>query len=86
MLEYPIRLKKDGRTVLATSPDFPELTTFGEDVEDALMHALDALEEAIAARREHKEHVPTPSARDMYHVTLPAQKARKVLLYKDKAG
>ena len=29
MLSYPIKLEDDDPTVLATSPDFPELTTFG---------------------------------------------------------
>lgn len=81
MFEYSIRLKKDGDTLLATSPDFPELTTFGEDVDDALMHAFDALEEAIAARMAGRENIPEPSKRGMYHVTLPPQTARKILLY-----
>ena len=45
MLCYPIRLQKDEDTYLATSRDFPELTTFGEDKQDALLHAIDALEE-----------------------------------------
>ncbi len=82
MLEYPIKLTKDDNdTVLATSPDFPELVTFGDDVEDALMHAFDALEEAIAARMAYKEDIPEPSKRGKYRVTLPSQVALKVLLY-----
>ena len=44
-MDYPIRLNRDGDTYLATSKDFPELTTFGEDREDALQHVVDALEE-----------------------------------------
>ena len=32
MLTYPILLENDDGTVLVTSPDFPELTTFGDDL------------------------------------------------------
>ena len=42
MLAYPIILEDDDRTVLATSPDFPELTTFGEDRDEAISRAADA--------------------------------------------
>ena len=82
MLEYRIKLTKDDNdTVLATSPDFPELITFGDDDSDALLHAIDALEEAIAARMAHKEDIPEPSPRGRYRVALPSQVALKVLLY-----
>ena len=82
MLEYPIKLTKDDNdTVLATSPDFPELTTFGDDNDDALLHAVDALEEAIAARMAHHMGIPEPSKRGKYRVPLPTQTAIKVLLY-----
>ena len=36
MLAYPIVLEQDDGAVLATSPDFPELTTFGDDREEAV--------------------------------------------------
>ena len=63
MLAYPISLRRDDNdTYLATSRDFPELTTFGDDRDDALLHAVDALEEAIAARIAHQEDIPAPSA------------------------
>ena len=42
MLAYPIILEDDDRTVLATSPGFPELTTFGEDRDEAISRAADA--------------------------------------------
>ena len=44
MLSYPIELEDDDGTVLATSRDFPELTTFGDDRAEALARAVDALE------------------------------------------
>lgn len=81
MLSYPIKLTKDGNdTLLATSPDFPELTTFGDDMDDALQHALDALEEAIAARIAGREEIPSPS-KGKVRVALPTLTAAKVLLY-----
>ncbi len=81
MLSYPVRLTPDDNdTVLVGAPDFPELTTFGEDEEDALWHAVDALEEAIAARMQTREDVPEPS-RGRRRVALPTQTALQVLLY-----
>ena len=61
MLAYPIRLEDDGDTVLATSVDFPELTTFGHDEDEALARAADALAEAIAARIHAGKEIPSPS-------------------------
>ena len=61
MLTYPIRLEDDDDTVLATSVDFPELTTFGDDEDEALARAADALAEAIAARIHAGQDIPSPS-------------------------
>lgn len=80
MLSYPILLEPDGDTVLATSPDFPELATFGEDREDALFRAVDALETAIAHRIDGRDDIPRPSDGED-HVTLSTQIALKVALY-----
>lgn len=84
MISYRIHLKPDDNgTFFVTSPDFPELTSFGETREDALRHALGAFEEAIEARISDREEIPAPSKgrpRDI-RVTLPVQAAVKVLLY-----
>ena len=51
MLEHPVRPDPDDNdTILATSPDFSELTTFGETEDDATARAIDAFDEAIAPR------------------------------------
>ena len=50
----------DNNTLLVTSPDFPELTTFGNDRGDAIFHARGALEEAIEARIADKKPIPRP--------------------------
>lgn len=80
MLAYPIRLEEDEGTIMATSPDFPELTTFGDSRNDALMRAVDALEEAIAARIHAGLDIAPPSTGDAL-VGLPTLTAVKVILY-----
>ena len=80
MLAYPIALEDDDGTLLVTSPDFPELTTFGEDREDAAARAVHALEEAIAARIHDRRDIPTPSQGETYAV-LPTLISVKVMLY-----
>ncbi len=80
MLAYPIELEHDEGTLLATSPDFPELTTFGDDYDEALARAADALEEAIAARIHTGQDVPAPSSGQDY-VRLPTLTTVKLLLY-----
>lgn len=82
MWAYPIKLTKDNNgTYLVSSRDFPEVTTFGNDLADAGRHALDAIEEAIAARIVDREDIPEPSG-GRHHVVLPAQAVAKILLYR----
>ena len=80
-MDYPIKLTRDDDgSFLATSRDFPELTTFGGDRKGALRHAVDALEEAIAGRIARREAIPAPS-KGRNRVHLPTQTKIKVLLY-----
>ncbi len=65
---------------MATSPDFPELTTFGDDRDEAMMRAVDAIEEAIAARIHDARDIPMPSP-GQPTVALPALTTVKVTLY-----
>ena len=81
MLSYPISLEDDDGTVMATSRDFPEPTTFGDDRDEALARALDALEEAIAARIHDGREIPSPS-RGRQRASLPTLTAIKVILYR----
>jgi antitoxin HicB len=82
MLAYPIKLAKDDNgTFLVSAPDFPELTTFGRDVKSACKHAIDAIEEAIAARMADREPIPEPS-KGKCTVALPAQAVAKILIYR----
>jgi antitoxin HicB len=84
MISYRVTLTPDSNgTILVTSPDFPELVTFGDDETDALSYAVGAFEEAIAARISYREEIPVPSKGKASEpwVTLPTQAAVKVLLY-----
>ena len=80
MLAYPIVLEDDDGAVLATSPDFPELTTFGDDRAEALARAGDALQEAIAARIHDRKDIPPPSRGEPCAV-LSTLTVMKVMLY-----
>ncbi|MCY3893252.1 MAG: type II toxin-antitoxin system HicB family antitoxin [Acidimicrobiaceae bacterium] len=80
MLAYPIELEDDDGTVMATCPDFPEVVTFGGDRTECMSRAVDAIEEAIAARINGRQDIPTPS-RGERCVTMPTLTAVKVLLH-----
>ena len=83
MLAYPVILEEDDNdTLLVTSPDFPELTTFGEDRDDAIARAVGALEEVIAARMYDREDIPLPSPGEIY-ARLPAGTSAEVLRYRE---
>lgn len=83
MLSYPVRLKaaEEGGFIV-TFPDIPEAITQGEDVEDALYHAADALESALDFYFEDRRSVPAPSKpkRGQRVIDLPVSVAAKVLL------
>lgn len=83
MIAYRVKLTPDEGTFLVTSPDFPELTTFGETREDALSYAVGAFEEAIAARIAYREPIPLASKGKPSEprVSLPFQTEVKILLY-----
>ena len=83
MIKYRVKLEDDEGTVLVTSPDFPEVITFGETREDALHHAVGAFREIIAGKIHYKEAIPKPSrikAGEPF-ITLPLQTEMKVRLY-----
>ena len=62
VIYYSINIESDSDgTYLITSNDFPELTTFGYSIKDAVKQAYRALDEAIYARIENKDLIPIPS-------------------------
>jgi antitoxin HicB len=82
-MDYPVKLERDDNdTILVSFPDFPEAHTYGDNVEDALMHAPDALATVIDAYIKDRRDIPSPSARMTKHrVTVPALIEAKIRLY-----
>jgi predicted RNase H-like HicB family nuclease len=63
-LLYAVRLRPDDNgTLLVTSRDVPELTTFGEDGKEALHHAAAALTGLIESYMDRGLPIPTPRAK-----------------------
>lgn len=83
MFCYPVTFTPDDNgTILVTFPDIPEAVTFGDDEDDALLRAVDALESMLAAKMVDREDIPTPSfTDDGPYVRLSALTTAKVLLY-----
>jgi antitoxin HicB len=81
---YLIKLEPDDNdTLLVTCPALPEVTTFGEDEADALRHARNAIEEALANRIADGLDIPAPAKRSRGRaVALPLMTALKVSLYR----
>ncbi len=61
MFDYPVTLTPDNGTVLVTFADVPEAITFGNDQEEALRNAIDALETGLSFYVEARQPLPVPS-------------------------
>ncbi len=82
-MRYAVVLTPDDNdTVLVTVPDLPDAVTFGEDREDALARAADAIETALMGRMADRETIPEPTADAPDHVELPALSVAKIALYR----
>jgi antitoxin HicB len=82
--EYAVLLKpseKGGYVV--TCRDLPQLITQGEDRDDALAAAIDAMDEVFATYMKRKLDFPEPSKvrRGEYAVAPPAETVAKAALY-----
>jgi antitoxin HicB len=81
MVDYPIAMVPDDNgTVMVTFPDFPEAATFGDDRDEAIARAADALETVIEAYIRDRRRIPTPSA-GSETVRLSPLVAAKVQIY-----
>ena len=62
MLDYPVLLEAqpEGGFVV-TFPDIPEAITQGEDEDEALLYAVDALESALSFYVDDRKPLPVPS-------------------------
>lgn len=82
MLNYPVKLTAEGDRVLVDFPDFPEAHSWGEDRDEALARAVDALTTIIGACMRDRQPIPQPSTRKRGPtVRLPPLTVAKVELY-----
>ncbi len=86
MLAYPVEFSVDTNgTILVTFPDVPEANSVGDDQDEALLNALDALESALEIYFDERRPVPLPSKakKGQSLVSLPALETSKVLLWNE---
>ena len=82
MSSYPVKLTAEGDRVLVDFPDLPEAHTWGEDRDEALARAVDALTTIVGACMRDRQPVPRPSTRKRGPtVPLPPLVVAKVELY-----
>ena len=84
-MNYPVNIKNDTNgTVLVSFVDL-NAHSVGDDVDEALLNAVDALETAIAGLMERRQAVPVPSPakRRQKSVALPALIVAKVALWNE---
>lgn len=84
MLCYSVKLSKDTNgTILVDVPAVPEAHTFGEDREEALLRAVDAIETALMGYVEGRQDIPRPDApaRGRLFVCIPVLTEAKLALY-----
>ncbi|PWF54745.1 type II toxin-antitoxin system HicB family antitoxin [Massilia glaciei] len=89
MLSYPITLTPDSNgTFLVGFPDFPEANSVGDDEQEALINAVDALETALEIYFDERRPIPAPSKPmpGQHVVSLPALETAKVLLWNEMSA
>jgi antitoxin HicB len=75
-------MKDTNDTILVEAPDVPGAHTFGEDREEALLRAPDAIETMLMCYIDFRRDIPMPRAgRRGPFVTLPALTEAKLALY-----
>jgi antitoxin HicB len=85
-MRYPVKLTHQAVGNYAVRfPDIPEALTLGDTVEEALRHAVDALESALDFYFEQGRIIPMPSVpkRGQHLVELPASSSVKVILFNE---
>jgi antitoxin HicB len=85
MFDYPVKLAKqpEGGFVV-TFPDVPEAITQGESIDDALLHAVDALETGLSFYIDARKPLPVASpARGRRTVRPSALECAKLGLYRE---
>lgn len=84
MLRYRVKLSRGTNdTILVDVPAIPEAHTFGEDREEALLRAVDAIESALMMYIDDRQDIPPADATggSRTYVSLPALTEAKLGLY-----
>jgi antitoxin HicB len=84
MWRYQVKLFKDTNgTIRVEVPAVPEANTFGDDREEALTRAVDAIESALMLYIDDRQDLPAgdATARSRTAVALPALTEAKLALY-----
>jgi antitoxin HicB len=84
MMQYPVNLVREGSKTLVSFLDFPHVHTYGDDEEEALTRAVDALETYLMSMIADREPIPAPHRpkRGQRSITLPALTEAKLELYR----
>ena len=86
MLAYPVLLTEDTNgTYRVEVPDLPEANSVGEDRDEALLNAAEAIATALEIYFDERRSIPLPSEgrRGQDSVVLPAIEEAKVLLWNE---
>jgi antitoxin HicB len=86
MLNYPVTLTKDSNgTYLVEVLDLPEANSVGDDEDEALLNAVEAIETALEIYFDERRPVPVPSKarKGQSIVALSALEEAKVLLWNE---
>lgn len=85
MFDYPVVLEEQPEGgFVATFPDVPEAVTQGEDADEALLYAVDALEAALSFYVEGRKPLPDPSAAEGRPTVRPsALECAKLGVYRE---
>lgn len=71
LADYPVELEEDEGTIMVSFPDVPGARTYGEDENEALANAVDALETILSAMITDRAEIPAPSPAQGRHVVTP---------------
>lgn len=72
MFDYPVILTPDQGAILVTFPDVPEAITFGATIDEALLHAVDALETGLSFYVDARKPLPEASVRPELPTVRPS--------------
>lgn len=85
MFNYPVNIEEQPEGgYIVTFPDVPEAITQGEDMDEALLYAVDALETALSFYVEDRKPLPVPSLAEGRPTVSPsALECAKLGVYKE---